>query len=317
MTHTYSVGVTGAAGYIGSRVTRNLLADGHDVVPVDDFSVGTVETVEGTTIETLDVRNTDALAEAFAGVDAVMHLAAVSGVQDCDDDPDEAFDVNVRGTEDVARLCRETGTPLVFPTSMAILGDIVETPITVDHPRDPLNTYGLTKRMSEDDVHALAAHEFPAHVYMKSNIYGHHEIDGETVGKNTVINIFADRAKEGKHLEVHEPGTQARDFIHVKDVARAYSLSLERLVGGDVEPGAETIPLASGEEYSVLALAELVQRVTREELGVEIDIEMVENPRSAETDAADFTVDTSHARDAIGFETEHSVEETVRELVSA
>lgn len=316
MTDTYRVGVTGAAGYIGSRVTRNLLADGHDVVPIDDFSVGTVEEIRGTTIEELDACDTEALADAFDGVDCIMHLAAISGVPDCDENPDEAFDVNVRATEALAWHCRDTETPLVFPTSMAILGDIVETPITVDHPRDPLNTYGLTKKMSEDDIHALATRAFPAHVYMKSNIYGHHTVDGETVGKNTVINIFADRAREGTHLEVHEPGTQARDFIHVKDVARAYSLSLDALVDGDAEDGAETIPLASGEEYSVLELAELVQRVVREERGIDIDIEMVENPRSAETDAADFTVDTSYARESIGFETEYSVEETVRELVT-
>lgn len=313
MTETYTVGITGAAGYIGSRVTKNLLDSGHDVVPIDDFSVGDVHEIRGVEIQEQDVRDEDALRETFGDVDALLHLAAVSGVPDCEDNPDWAFDVNVRGTENVAWFCRETGIPMVHPTSMAIIGDPVEFPITADHPRDPLNLYGTTKKMNEDDIHTLARREFPAHVYMKSNLYGHHELDGREIGKNTVINIFVDRALDQKPLTVHKPGTQSRDFVHVKDVARAYERSLDELVGSD--PGATTIPIASGEEHSVLDVANLVQRVVEEERGYTVDVELVENPRGSETAAEDFTVDTSKARDVLGFEAEHTVEETVREIV--
>jgi len=314
MTETHTIGVTGAAGYIGSRVTRNLLDAGHEVLPIDDFSVGTVREIDGVPVKECDVRDRSALREQFADVDIVMHLAAVSGVPDCEEDPEYAFDVNVGGTENVAWLCREWETPLVFPCSMAILGEPVEFPITVDHPRMPVNHYGRTKKMSEDDVHDLARGAFPAHVYMKSNLYGHHELGGRSIGKNTVINIFVDRALDRKPLEVHEPGTQARDFVHVKDIARVYLDSLDVLLDTD-ETGAQTLPIASGEEYSVLEIANLVQRVTREERGYEVDVELVENPRGSEAAGENFTVDTSAARDAIGFEPTHSVEETVRELV--
>jgi UDP-glucose 4-epimerase len=315
MTGTYTVGVTGAAGYIGSRVTRNLLDDGHDVVPVDDFSRGSVERIDGRAVRELDVRDREALRDAFQDVDAVMHLAAESGIESCADAPERAFDVNVGGTENVAWCCREWSTPLVFPCSMALIGDPQEFPITSDHPRAPKNLYGRTKTMSEDDVHQLAAGEFPAHVYMKSNLYGHHTVDGQQVGKQTVINIFVDLARQGESLTVHEPGTQKLDFIHVKDVARAYPLSLETLMASD-EPGAETFSLASGDCKSVLDIAELVQRLAREELDREIGIDMVENPRGDDdTEAEDFTVDTSEARDAIGFEPEYDVEGAVREML--
>lgn len=317
MTETLTVGITGAAGYIGSRVMANVLSDGHDVVAIDDFSAAKVESVAGQPIDDADIRDKEALESHFGDVDILFHLAAESGVQSCDDDPDRAFDVNVRGTERIAWFCRQREIPLVFPCSMAIIGEPTELPITADHPRDPVNMYGLTKKMSEDDIHDLARNSFPAHVYMKSNLYGHHEIAGESVGKRTVINVFVEKARNDETLTVHKPGTQARDFIHVKDVARAYIRSIEKLIeDADTYDGATTIPIASGEDMSVLDLASLVQRVCGEERGYEPDVELVENPRGEEAAGSDFSVDTSRAAETIGFEVEHTVEETVRDLLS-
>lgn len=315
MTETHTIGITGAAGYIGSRVTKNLLEAGHDVVPVDNFYAAKVEQVDGTEILDGDVRDGQVLEAHFEDIDVLLHLAALSGVQECDENADTAFDVNVGGTETVAWFCRKREIPLVFPCSMAIVGEPVELPITADHPRDPVNMYGLTKQMSEDDVHSLARRSFPAHVYMKSNLYGHHEVEGEPIGKRTVINIFVEKALADETLTVHEPGTQARDFVHVKDVARAYEHSIDVLLDG-TDDGAVTLPIASGEDMSVLNLATLVQRVTREERGYEPEVEVVENPRGEEAAGSDFSVDTDAARDAIGFEAEHSVEETVRALLA-
>lgn len=314
MGESFQVAVTGAGGYIGSRVAADLLIEGHDVVALDNGHAAQVESIEGVDIRDVDVRDRDVLTSAFEGVDAVMHLAAISGVQECSDDPETAFDVNVVGTENVAWFCRQNGVPLVFPCSMAVIGDPVEFPITSDHPRDPLNEYGLTKVMAEEDIGWLARESFAAHVYLKSNLYGSHEVDGVRVGKRTVINIFVERALEREPITVHKPGTQARDFIHVEDVSRAYLRSLQVLLGAD--DGAETFPVASGECMSVREIAETVQRVVREERGYEPEIEMVENPRDSETAAGDFTVDTTEAREEIGFEAGRDVESAVREMVA-
>lgn len=314
--------MTGAAGYLGSCVADRILAAGHDAVLVDDFSEPQIERVQGEPIQDVDVRDRGALRDLLDGVDAVLHLAAVTGVPECDDQPELAFDVNVGGTETVAWLCRERELPLIFPCSMAMIGDPVEFPITAAHPRNPLNLYGLTKAMSEKDVHALAEDRFPAHIYMKSNLYGHHEVDGEVVGKRTVINVFVERALDRQSITVHEPGTQARDFIHVEDVGRAYEHSLEHLVvengatgGGEGSHEAVTFPLASGDCRSIIEIAEVVQGIVEEERGYSVPIERVENPRGEETAGEDFTVDTSVARDLIGFEPMHSVEQTIREMV--
>jgi UDP-glucose 4-epimerase len=313
MAETFDVCVTGAGGYIGSRVTKLLLNAGHDVIPIDSFRTAQVEEIDGVDVEEADVHDRERMREAIGGSDIVMHLGAVSGVQDCEENPEEAFDINVVGTENVAWVCRENETPLVFPCSMAVIGDPVEFPITSDHPRSPLNHYGRTKTMSEEDIGWLAEGAFPAHVYMKSNLYGHHQIGEETVGKRTVINIFVEKALNEDPLTVHEPGTQARDFVHVKDVARAYLCSLENIF--DKDNGARTFPIASGDCMSVLELAETVRDIVEEERGYTVEIEMVENPRESETVSDDFVVDTDEARDAIGFEAEYTVADAVREMV--
>lgn len=315
MSESLKVGVTGAAGYIGSRIAADQLDAGHDVIAVDNFYEPKIESIEGQRILDVDIRNREVVRQVFRDADVVMHLAAITGIEECEDNTELAFDVNVVGTENVAWLCREWGTPLVFPASMAIIGDPVEFPISTSHPRAPLNQYGLTKAMSEEDIGWLADGGFPALVFMKSNLYGHHRVSGVSVGKRTVINMFVERALAGEPLTVHEPGTQSRDFVHVRDVARAYQCSLDHLA--DADDGSVTVPIASGESRSVLEIANLVQRVVEEERNESVSVELIENPRGAdETVADDFDVDVASARDVIGFEAEYTLERGVREMVA-
>ncbi|MEF8857054.1 MAG: NAD-dependent epimerase/dehydratase family protein, partial [Haloplanus sp.] len=188
--------VTGAAGYIGSRLLADIQSEhpDWDLVGLDNFYLGKVDAVGDLAIADVDVRNRGALESALDGADAVVHLAAISGVDDCEDDPDLAYETNVLGTENVAWWCRKTGAAMLFPFSMAVLGDPHEFPITVDHPRDPLNWYGRTKYLNERAIETFADGAFPAVQFMISNLYGAHTVDGQAVSKGTVINFFVDRA---------------------------------------------------------------------------------------------------------------------------
>ena len=318
---TPTIAVTGAAGYIGSRVV-SILRDAHPdwtVEAYDNFYLGQVREIGDVDVEYLDVRNRGRLEAALAGADVVLHLAAISGVDDCTEQPDLAYEVNVQGTNNVAWFCRKTGAGMVFPFSMAVLGDPETFPITVDLPRKPMNWYGRSKLLSERSIEALADGAFPAHMYLKSNLYGDHEIGGQRISKGTVINFFVDRAFGDDPLTVYEPGTQARNFIHVKDVATAYVRSAERLLEqlDAGETGTWEYEIASDDDLSVMSIAETVAEIVETETGIEVPIELVENPRGNETLVESFEVDTTKAREDLGWQPTHSVEESIRELVLA
>lgn len=206
----------------------------------------------------------------------------------------------------------------MFPFSMAVLGDPQSFPITADQPRDPLNWYGRTKAISEQSIKRFAEGAFPAHLFLKSNLYGEHIVDGTIVRKPTVINFFADRAMSGERLTVYEPGTQARNFIHVIDVARVYVQSTERLLAqlesGSV--GTETYKIAGEEDMSVMTVAEIVRNAAEEDLGTEIDVDLIENPRSAETMVEEFSVDISKAKSVLDWKPNKTVAESVQRLLA-
>ena len=242
----------------------------------------------------------------------------MSGVDDCEKNADLAYEVNVTGTNNVAWFCRKTGAAMAFPFSMAVLGDPESFPITADQPRDPLNWYGRTKAISERAIEGFADGAFPAHLFLKSNLYGEHEVDGTVVRKPTVINFFIDRALAGETLTVYKPGTQARNFVHVVDIARAYVWSAKRLLE-QLEKGTtgtETYEIAGEEDMSVMTLAEIVQKIIREERNINVNINLVDNPRAGETMVNEFTVDTSVVRNRLGWEPKEQVEETVRKEVA-
>jgi nucleoside-diphosphate-sugar epimerase len=315
-----TVAVTGAAGYIGSRVVWRLQENHPDwnVTAIDNFYHGDVRAVGDVPIQHVDIRERARLESALAGADVVLHLAAISGVDDCTENPDLAYEVNVQGTNNVAWFCRKHDCGMAFPTSMGVLGDPERFPITADHPMDPMNWYGRTKVLGKRALKTFADGSFPAICLMKSNLYGEHIVDGTRVSKGTVINFFIDRALSGEALTVYEPGTQARNYVHVDDVATAYPRCVERLLerSDREETGVETYEIATDEDPSVMTVAERVQTTTAQEAGIDVGIELVENPRGgSETLTDEFGVDTGRTRQELGWTPEHDVESTIRKTI--
>src|SRR5690606_4229694 len=138
------------AGFIGSHITDALIAEGHTVRVIDNLLLGKKEFVhEQAEFHELDIRDVDAIAPLFEGVDVVFHLAAEPRLPLSIEDPLGTHEVNVTGTLNVLEAARNAGVKkVVFTSSAAVYGDDA-LPITEDMIPAPKSPYGLHKYMGE------------------------------------------------------------------------------------------------------------------------------------------------------------------------
>ena len=304
------IGITGAAGFIGSKLCSELQKD-YEIVPVDNFYRSQINEIHGMEIIRADIRDRKVISELL-DVDVVVHLAAVSRVGECEKNKDVSFDINVAGTQNIAFICYQKKIPLIFASSMAVFGNITCTPVDEGFPRDPVTFYGLTKVLGEKSIAALSRGNFPSYIIIKSNVYGDHEIHGTVIKKETVVNTFLDKAVKNEDLPVHEPGTQSKNFIHVKDAVQAYKCAVKKIIT-EPKKDATFFCLGGRESPTILELATLIQNITRKR-GYTPSVVLVENPRKNEY-VSRFTVDTSRIESKLGFNLCYTLERGIKEMV--
>lgn len=303
------LGITGAGGYIGLRLVQKLHKK-HEIVSCDHGYMQGVTRVGDIDIVDADIRDLDRMIELFKDVDVVVHLAAVSGVVACNRDCKTAFQTNIVGTHNLAFVCREYGIPLIFASSMAIFGNIRNFPIAVgNNGKKPESFYGFTKYAGGNCIEIMAKERFPATIFVMSNVYGGYRANGKSILKKTVVNLFVENALRKEPLSVYEPGTQARNFLHIDDAVRGYEKAIEALQGQPA--GATYLPLAGKDYCSITELAEIVQDVSEKETGFSPEMRLVENPRNGEAFMDRFDVDISETTSLIGYGPRYSLEKGV------
>ena len=235
-----SVLVTGGAGFIGSCVVDRLVADGHEVLVLDDLSTGSeanlAEAMESglVRLEVYDVRD-PATTDLIAGEspEVVLHLAAQADVQASIDDPVHDAEVNVLGTVRVLEGARLGGArKVVFAASGGTLygdPDPGRLPLTEDEPHAPVSPYGLSKMAAGCYLSAYGAlHGLAGTSLALANVYGPRQ---DPHGEAGVVAIFANRLLAAEPCTVFGDGDQTRDFVHVADVAEAFLAAMHRADG--------------------------------------------------------------------------------------
>lgn len=228
--------VTGAAGFIGSHTTDQLLRAGHRVTGVDDFRTGRRENLASAlaspqfALQELDVAAPGALAELVARLrpEAIVHLAALVSVPESMRDPELNFRLNVLATHAVAEAARRSGVPrIVFASSAAVYGNAADLPLQEHTPPQPVSPYGAAKLASEALLlgHG-AAFGLTVRCQRYFNVFGPRQDPASPY--SGVISIFARRFHAGQAVTIFGDGNQTRDFISVHDVARANVLAATR-----------------------------------------------------------------------------------------
>ncbi|MDK2814152.1 MAG: UDP-glucose 4-epimerase [Thermoanaerobacter sp.] len=294
--------VTGGAGFIGSHIVDLLIENGYEVVIVDNLSTGKEEFINKKAIFYKKDITDDDLYEIFEKEkpDYVVHQAAQIDVQRSIDDPVFDAKVNVLGTVNLLECCRKSGVKkIVYASSAAVYGNPEYLPIDEVHKINPISYYGISKHTAEHYFEVYSQlYDLKYTILRYANVYG---IRQDPKGEGGVISIFIDKMLKGERPIIFGDGNQTRDFVYVKDVAKANLLALEK---GD----SEVVNISTNKATSINKLVELMNEIMNTSL----------EPIYAEPRKGDIVhsyLDNKKALEVLGWKPEYSLKDGLRETI--
>lgn len=252
--------VTGGAGFIGSHLVEELVARGHQVRVLDNFSTGKRSNLESVAdqIELIegDLRVPADLNKALREIEIVFHEAAFVSVPQSLEQPEECFAINVQGVIDLLSAAKDAGVRrVVLASSAAVYGVQSPTPLHEGLPSELLSPYAASKHFNES-LAKIYTHTFGLDTVALRyfNVYGARQLPDSDYA--AVIPKFIERLSSGKAATVFGDGSQTRDFVHVSDVVRANLLAAE----SPNAPG-RAINICAGTESSLQDLLASLRKI--------------------------------------------------------
>jgi UDP-glucuronate 4-epimerase len=289
--------VSGAAGFIASRVSELLLEEGHQVIGIDnlcpaydvrmkEYRLNLLKRKSGFTFYPIDICDRKSLADLFSGqkFEAVINLAARAGVRASVEDPWVFVDTNMTGTLNLLDLCRQKGiTKFILASTSSIYGEHGPKPVAETASADlPLQPYSASKKGAEAMCHAYH------HLYgLDVTVFRYFTVYGPAGRPDMVMFRFAQWIKEGRTVHLNGDGSQSRGFTYVDDIARGTIMGLKPV-------GYEIINLGG---HEVITINEMIARLEKR-MGEKAAVE--HHP----FDIADMTAnlaDVSKARKLLGW----------------
>lgn len=251
--------ITGGAGFIGSNLTRFSLARGHDVRVIDDLSTGYRRNIDGLAVDFVEasILDVSALRAAVAGVDSIVHLAALGSVPRSIKNPIASHEVNATGTLNVLEAARLEGIKqVVVASSSSVYGMNPALPKNEREWVRPMSPYAVSKLATEQYTLAFQeSYDMETLAFRFFNVYGPHQMAGHAYA--AVIPVFLDALLKGEPLPINGDGSHSRDFTYVGTVCRVLLEAVERRV---THP--EPVNLAFGTNTSLLELIDKIERAS-------------------------------------------------------
>lgn len=297
--------VTGGAGYVGSALVPELLAQGHKVTVLDLFLYGDeffdelrsnpdFRTVKG------DLRDTDAIRDALDDCDAVIHLACISNDPSFELDPELGRSINYDAFRPLVRASKDAGVQrFIYASSSSVYGIKDEPEVTEELSRDPLTDYSKYKALCEDILHEEYEPGFVTCIVRPSTVCGY----APRLRLDLTVNILTSHAINNGKITVFG-GEQKRPNIHIKDMVACY---LHLLDQPDDKIDGETFNVGF-DNYTVMDIAKQVRSVVGD------DIEIAVTPSD---DLRSYHVSSKKIANDLGFVASHSIEDAIRDLQQA
>lgn len=304
--------VTGAAGFIGSRVAALLAEAGHNVVGMDNLNDAYDVRLKFWRLERLkaqqdvafyeqDICDFDALEKIFVEhdhFDGVINLAARAGVRSSVEDPWTYLNTNAGGTLNLLEMCKRTDVPkFILASTSSIYGANapLPTPETADSDH-PLQPYAASKKAAE-----ALSHSYHYLTGLDVSIVRYFTVYGPAGRPDMVMFRFAQWIAEGRPVRLNGDGNQTRGFTYLDDIARGTILALKPL-------GYEIINIGGHEEISMNELLHRLETIIGRKAQVEYQplhpADMLAN-----------LADVSKARKLLGWEAQVSLDEGISQLV--
>ena len=262
--------VTGATGFIGSHLTESMVEKGYNVIAFDRYNSnndwGWLENSKYKNdfqVILGDIRDYDSVSKSMIGCDAVFHLAAIAGVRNSFNNPQEYFDINVKGTENILKTFQNIDE-LVFASSSSVYGELKqnEFPVKETHSLNPISPYGESKKQSE-----LLCEHYSKSSKIRTSILRFYTVYGPRQRPDEAIMKFLNLSISGKPIPIFDDGTKIRDFTYISDIVNGIILSQKF--------GNGTYNLGSGNPISVNEMVDIIE----EKLGKKIKRQYVDSPK--------------------------------------
>ena len=263
--------VTGGAGYIGSVVVEMLLQQGFFVVVVDSLTEGHRSAISSDiTFFKEDIGDREVIIGILDDhkIDAVIHMAGETLVSKSMTHPEDYFITNVAKGIELLEAMRETGTKrIIFSSTAALFGNPEFTPITEEHPTNPINAYGRSKLMFEQMLEWYGrVHDLTYVCLRYFNAAGATAEHGEhhPVETHLIPIVLQTALGQREYVEIYgtdydtKDGTCVRDYIHIEDLANVHIGALRKMD----EIGSQKLNLGNGEGYSVKEVIEAAREIT-------------------------------------------------------
>jgi nucleoside-diphosphate-sugar epimerase len=253
-----------------------------------------------------DIRDTAALANVFQGQDAVISLACISNDASFELDEQLSTTVNMDAFEPMVRTAKEAGVKrFVYASSSSVYGVSDEPEVTEDHPLVPLTLYNKYKGLCEPILHRYSDENFVGAIFRPATVCGY----APRQRLDLSVNILTNHALTNGKIRVFG-GSQLRPNLHIKDYCDLCLLMLE----APAEKVRGQVFNCGYQNMSIMAIAELVKKVV-EELAPELgEIEIATEPTD---DIRSYHINSDKISSELGFQPKHSIEEAIRDLVTA